>query len=175
MKKRSSGFTITELIVVVAILAVLGGLALPGFRSLIASNRLTTAANEMLAAIMSARSEAIKRGKRVVLCKSSDSSTCSNGLTWNSGWIVFVDDNNDAARANTEQLLRVGQSMTQVTATADANVTNYISFAPRGSALLTTGGAQSGNITLCISGQSSRQLVLIATGRASVQRGGTCS
>lgn len=175
MRKRSSGFTITELMIVVAILAILGGLALPGFQSFMASSRLTTAANEMLAAIMSARSEAIKRGKRVVLCKSSDASTCDNALNWSSGWIVFVDDNNDAARANTEELLRVGQSTAAVTATADANVANYISFAARGSALLTSGASQGGNITLCITGQSSRQLVLITTGRVSVVRGGTCS
>lgn len=176
MNKQNAGFTIIELMMVVVILAILGAVALPSFQGLLASNRLTSAANDMLAGVMMARSEAIKRGKRVVLCKSGNSSTCDNSLTWSSGWIVFVDDDNNATRANSEELLRVGSSIAaQITATADTDVANYISFAARGSARLTSGGSQSGNITFCIPGQSQRQIALIGSGRASVVRGGACA
>ena len=174
MKKCSYGFTLIELIVVVAIAGILGTLAAPSFRNLINSNRLTSAANELLGATMNARSEAIKRSARVVLCKSGDAATCNNGLTWDSGWIAFVDDNNNGTRDGGEELLRVGQGSEKVTATADTAVANYISFTSRGAIVQTGGAAQNGVITLCISGQPSRQLTLVSTGRASLDQGVIC-
>lgn len=170
------GFSLIELLVTVAIIGTLAGLAVPSFVSLIRSNRLTAAANDMLGAIALARSEALKRGARVVLCKSTDSATCNNSASWGDGWIVFLDADNDSVRtAASEPLLRVGQSNDGVTSSVTgATVSNYISFTSRGAARTTAGAMQSGVISLCISGQKTRQLDLVASGRASIVQGGVC-
>lgn len=81
-----SGFTIIELMVVITVLAVLLGVGVPSFQSTIQGNRITTSANDVVAALQFARSEAVRRGVNVTLCSSSDQSTCSG--TWADGWVV---------------------------------------------------------------------------------------
>lgn len=79
----TTGFTLLELIVTVSIAAVLMAIAIPSFNEAIRSNRLTTQANEFITALSLARSEAIKRGRNVVVNKV--------GANWENGWRVFVD------------------------------------------------------------------------------------
>jgi len=93
--KRNYGFTLIELMVTLVIAVILVVISVPGFRSIIQNNRATTQANELLSAMTLARSEAIKRGTNVSVCSSTDQSTCAASLTWSSGWIVFVDINNN--------------------------------------------------------------------------------
>lgn len=87
----SSGFTLTELMISLAIAGMVAGIAIPSFTDTIASNRLTTYANELMTALNLARSEAIKRGVQVIVRRNGGNST-----EWESGWDVFVDVNGDA-------------------------------------------------------------------------------
>lgn len=92
------GFTLIELMVTVVVMAIILTIAIPSFEATINSNRLTTAANEMLASLQVARLEAIRRNKRIVLCFSSNANTenptCSpDDASDASGWITFVDLN----------------------------------------------------------------------------------
>lgn len=171
MKRNASGFTLLEMMVAVAILAILASIGLPSFNNLVANNRLATAANETLAAMMLARSEAFKRGKTVIVCKSSNASTCNSGASWSSGWIVFVDDNNngvrDSASAN-EPVIRVGSAVSGMTIAGANGAENAISFTSRGATTIASG---SPTITFGISGQARRELVITPTGRASVTKG----
>lgn len=95
---RNSGFTLLELMVVVTIAAVILGLGIPNLTQFIRNNRMTSAANDMLAAIHTARTEAVKRRAFITLCFTANPNdpapTCANG---GRGWIVFVDDANPAA------------------------------------------------------------------------------
>jgi type IV fimbrial biogenesis protein FimT len=83
----NTGFSMVELMTVLAIAGILIALAAPSFSELIRNQRITTATNDFLAAINLTRSEAIKRSTRVDLVPSSEDGD------WAKGWVVFVDGN----------------------------------------------------------------------------------
>ncbi|HEY5581091.1 MAG TPA: GspH/FimT family pseudopilin [Rhodoferax sp.] len=121
--RKSNGFTLIELMVVIAIVAILTTLAAPSFKRLIQSNAISSNVNTFLADMRFARSESIRRGGGVVMCR-SDYPEASNpvcgpsndgidvdgdglGDGWVSGWIIFVDLNNTGTKTAAEPLLRV--------------------------------------------------------------------
>lgn len=89
--KRSRGFTLVELMITLALAAIIMSLAIPGFQDIIRNNRAATQSNELVAALSLARSEAVKRGARVSLCPSTNGAACTGGTDWAEGWIVFLD------------------------------------------------------------------------------------
>lgn len=90
------GFTLIELMVTIAVLAVLASLALPSMQSVIESNRLTTQANSLLTAFQLARSEAVKLNREVRICARDSSDPLGCGNSWSDGWVVsFVGDDGD--------------------------------------------------------------------------------
>ena len=94
---RLRGFTLIELMVTVAILAVLLSIAVPSFRESIMNARMTGLANDIMADLNVARAEAVRRNARAYLCTSSNGTTCT-GSAWNLGWIVYVDANNNGVQ-----------------------------------------------------------------------------
>jgi type IV fimbrial biogenesis protein FimT len=86
--KHSAGYTLMELLTTITIAGILLGVAIPSFTSIIASNQLTTYANELVTALNFARSEAVKRGVQVTVRRKGATSA-----QWESGWDVFVDIN----------------------------------------------------------------------------------
>ena len=94
--RRAGGYTLVELLVVIIIIAIVSAVSFPAFREMVNSNRLTGAANEVVASLQIARAEAIRRNARVVICPSTNGTTC-NGGNW-ARHISFVDaDRNGAA------------------------------------------------------------------------------
>ena len=87
MKHRSAGFTLIELIVTIAIAAVLAALAAPSFIQYQRNSELTSLTNSLLAAVNAAKGEAMKTGRNAFVIP--------RGSGWNSGWIVYVDMNRD--------------------------------------------------------------------------------
>jgi len=90
------GFTLIELMVAVAVLAITLAIGVPSFRETILNNRMTTQINELVADLGFARSEAIKRGVPVTLCRrNSDGDDCDSSAAWTNGWVVFSDRDGD--------------------------------------------------------------------------------
>ena len=108
MKNRQKGFTLTELIVVSAIVAILLGIAIPSYKYISTSYRMSAEVNGLLGDLQFARSEALKEGNGVTACVSNDGATCTGGGgSWSAGWIVFSDPNSNATVDGGERLLKV--------------------------------------------------------------------
>lgn len=110
--RTSRGMTVLELMISMAILAIVSTLAVPGFSSLHHNAGRTAAVNSFIHALYLARSEAIKRGTVVSLCKSTDGQTCLNRAPeWSGGWMVFVNHDRDdpPVRDDDEPVLSVYQ------------------------------------------------------------------
>lgn len=115
--KAVKGFTVIELAVVMAVLAILVALAAPSFTSVFNNNRLTGNANELLSTLQSARIEAVRRNARVVFCRNDapdTGNTCNTGAGAWQGWMSFVDDGTgggtarDGVRNGAEAVLYAG-------------------------------------------------------------------
>jgi type IV fimbrial biogenesis protein FimT len=110
--KRQLGFTLTEMMVVTAIVAILLSIGVPSFRYVTNSYRMSSEVNGLLGDLMYARSEAIKEGQSVTVCVSTDGATCTGGVNWQRGWIAFSDPNANATVDPAEAVLRVQQAFT---------------------------------------------------------------
>jgi type IV fimbrial biogenesis protein FimT len=117
MKNRSYGYTLTELMLSLALLAILVGIGVPSFRDFSRNGRMVTIANDFLGGIQTARTEAIKRqlpSGGVAICPSqepeADEPECLGEDATNfDGWIVFLDEDNNCDRGADEQILRIGE------------------------------------------------------------------
>ena len=93
--RKQAGFTLIELMVTLSVLAILLAIAVPNYITFIQNARLTGQANDLVTALNYARSEAIKRGVRTTVCSRGTDSSCAGAVTWDTGWLVFVDCNFD--------------------------------------------------------------------------------
>ena len=90
------GVTLIEMLTTLTVLGVLGAMAVPGFNNLRRDAGRTAAVNDFFHALFLARSESIKRGEIVSLCKSADGESCTHrGAEWTNGWLVFVNADRD--------------------------------------------------------------------------------
>jgi type IV fimbrial biogenesis protein FimT len=94
---RARGFTLVELMVTIAVLAILAAIAFPSFRSLINSSRLSSGANELIATMQLAKAEAVRQNGRVTICASTNGSACSGSNDWHR-IIVLVDSDKSVVR-----------------------------------------------------------------------------
>ncbi len=178
MESPPRGFTLVELMVTLAVAGVLLAVGVPGFTRLIKDNRLSSSVNELAGSLNLARMEAVRRGARVVLCKSEDQTTCSTSgsVGWDAGWIVFVDEDADnaldATGVDPEPVLQRHAALDNgVTISASADVSDRVRFRASGRPM------ESGSFTLCDdrSGNYGRQLELEGTGRVRLLKDQACS
>ncbi|MCG6866333.1 MAG: GspH/FimT family pseudopilin [Thiogranum sp.] len=158
---RENGFTLVELIVTLAIAAILMTVAVPSFMTTIKNNRLITDANRLVSSVGLARSEAIKQGRTATVCVSADQATCTGETDWTLGWMVWVDVNGNAAfDAGEERGFAAAFPGNGVTFTSGAS---QIQFTPQGAA------TAAATLDLCDdrAGETGRRINVSNTGRAS--------
>lgn len=156
-------------------MAILLALAVPSFQSSIASSRLTTSTNDLVSALATARSEAIRRGLRVTLCKSGNGTQCTTTGSWSQGWIIYTDTTRvgiDASVDTGEAVLATGAASTGGTVVAGVNgMDSFVSYAANGQPKLMNGMTQAGRIRVChtsgalTNGARARDVEVSATGR----------
>jgi type IV fimbrial biogenesis protein FimT len=170
MTRLTKGFTLIELMVTVAVVAILIAIASPSYRFLVLNNRMAAQSNEMLSALQLARAEAVNRGTRVSVCKSANGTACTTALTWAQGWIVFIDGGTAGTVDGSDTVLRVFPALAGgSTLVGIGNVSNFVSYQGNGTTTLATGAV--GTISLCPQAPATvagRDIQITASGRSSV-------
>lgn len=110
-RRRVAGTTVLEAMMTVAIAATLATLCVPGLVEFVRDTRRDNEVMDVAASLGLARSEAIKRQRRVTVCPSEDGSTCNGDAGWESGWIVFEDTNANNAVNEGEPIIRIREHL----------------------------------------------------------------
>lgn len=158
MKRTPKGFTLIEMMLVLALIAILAGIGIPAFRDMILNNRIVNTANNLLATLQLARSEAATQHRQITVCPSSNQTSCAGNSVWTPGAVVLQG-------ANVVRLMP--KAATDVTI---ASASNQVVFDTSGQLSPLTA------ITLSVEdargvGVSSRKICINLLGRTSIVRG----
>jgi type IV fimbrial biogenesis protein FimT len=137
------------MLLALAIAALLAVLALPVYADWIAESQMMNFARDLAGSMNVARSEAIKRGTRVNLCKSANRSTCAAGGDWAQGFVVYVDRDHDGQLDVAESALQVvAPASAGISARGNRPIADYVSYTSLGTARLLNGALQMGTLTV---------------------------
>jgi type IV fimbrial biogenesis protein FimT len=165
------GLTLVEVAAALVLLLVVTTFALPTWRHWLARQELANRAQALATALERARTEAIRRGHRVNLCKSPDAATCADEGDWSVGWILHVDALAEGRPAADEPPIAWDPPVTApISVEGNGPVDDYVSFTPLGEPRRLSGALQMGTFTLCRAGHDEVQVVLAATGRVRTVR-----
>lgn len=174
---NNRGFTLIELLVTVAVVIVLLMMGVPEYQRLTESNRQVSAINSIVGDLNLARSEAVKQGRTVTLCGSTDGASCDTA-NWEAGWIVFTDlDRDNVVDAGTDVLISLrGALPTGLTLrTLDFDNAGVVQYLPNGEVRDTDGDDDAdGTFKVCESKTNDPKLARAANvsnlGRVSLAR-----
>jgi len=184
MKKRQqNGFTLYELLITFLIVGIVLAYGVPNMAQFTQNSRMTGTANDLHAAFQMARSEAARAKTNITICASANAmdAAADCGGTWDQGYIVFVDENGDLARAGgNETVLRAHDTIAKGVLLRIANNANYFSYASTGLGRGDVGGNPAlsqvvmcddrGNITAAGGNSAARLFVATPLGRATILR-----
>jgi type IV fimbrial biogenesis protein FimT len=169
VRSTQHGFTLIELMIVVVLGVLLLTTGVPSFLSLVENNRIVAQTNNYVSALNLARSEAIKTGAQVVVCKSDNGAACVTGGTgYERGWLVFVDDGTvNLSVDGGERILRVQEALGNgMTLAGNGSIVDRIAY--QGTGRVTNNGT----VSLSLNSSLRRCVVVSRQGRVrTVQEG----
>ncbi len=139
-----------ELLKTVGIIGIVLSFGVPSMTPLVQGNRSVTYANDFISTMHLARAEALNNVLQVTVCKSRDQASCDDTASWQDGWIVFIDNDEDEVRnlgGTPEILIRAHQALEGSFTLQSAAFANWIAFRPNGLAIGSAGNA--GTFSLC--------------------------
>lgn len=150
---NSKGFSLVELMITISILAIIVSMAAPSFNSSILNNRIDSTTKNLYTTLIFARSEAVKRNKKIHICQAkSDRSGCeANTTDWSAGWLVVLDD----------AILKIGEPASGIEVSGPNGQISY------------NGTGAAANYTLTIKGQD-REKKLCIKPNGSIKEASSC-
>nr|WP_213952708.1 MULTISPECIES: GspH/FimT family pseudopilin [unclassified Variovorax] len=179
--RRLRGVTAVELMVVLAVVAILATVAAPSFIDLTQRNRVATEVNGFVGDLQFARAEAIRRGETVTVCATSATNTAvcgGNNTPWQNGWLIFNNGNASNITIDTGETVMRRQAKWSGTDTFTASGgLGAITYSRDGFALNLPGGTVQLTLnTSPVNAKATRCVTLNLAGRQQVlTAGGTCS
>lgn len=177
--RYQSGLTLIELMVTLLVLSIVIGVAIPAFDVMVQNNRITSQVNTLSGTIAFARNASASRpGASVTFCASSDSASCSGNATWENGWIVFRDEDGDAAvDAGDDEVLRVHSGLgggNSLRIRGFGGVNSSVTFDDEGMPTLPAGAVAAGTFIVCDDrgAANAEALVVSAAGQVRIVRDG---
>jgi len=164
-----------------SIAAILITVAVPSYTTFILNNRLTSQVNEFVSSLNLTRSEAIKRGSTITMCKSATGTSCNTSTTgWDQGWVIFNDIDADNTVDTGENILLVNAGLSggnTLLGESGSNVKNYIIYQPNG---ITTFPTASGEVELILcdsrnDATKAKAIAVSTTGRIRTMSGSSSS
>lgn len=158
---QQQGFTALELIITLAIIAILLAMGVPAIQNYAWNLRMKTAMDTLQSDLNLARGHAISHNSKTVICPASGDQECSGQAVWQEGWIVFTDINGDRNKQASEPLLKYAGALARLNINSSSSRT-YLRFFPNGTApgsntsirfCDSRGAAYSGAITVSNSGR----------------------
>jgi len=164
-----TGFTLIELLIAVAVLAIVATIGVPSFQHFMENQRIMERRDALLSGLSLARETALNQLQPVVLCPSSDGSSC--GTDWNTGWLAFIDSDRDSTLDSGETILAVQQNDTRISVSL-SGASSLITFLPNGFVNSSTFNFCSSSIS-----SSNRQIGISSVGNLTLGDGSaiTCS
>src|SRR6185437_11302944 len=132
--RAAHGFTLTELLVALAIAGILAMIGAPAMGSLLARTRDASTEAMVANTLRHARSAAVMRNARVLVCPSRDGRRCSAGDDWQQGWIIAQDSDHDGQPDGGAALITAQAAMPAGTRVVTSIGRGQIAFQPSGSA-----------------------------------------
>jgi type IV fimbrial biogenesis protein FimT len=169
-RRRQAGYTLAELLVTISIVGILASVAVPGMQDVVLNNRRVSVSNDMAYSIQLARSEAITRNQRVIVCASTNGSGCASASDWSEGWIAFNDVDDDQAPDSTGEAILLASTGKDGISITPVTFTDSFTYRPNGRVMGASVGANTGEFIFCDrrGSKHARVLSIASSGRPSL-------